>query len=48
MGKEFFEKIAIGYGKASRLEMFAGKWGSIDAIGTPEAIARRILDFLGE
>lgn len=48
MGKEFFEKIVIGYRKASQLEMFAGKWGNIDAIGTPDEISKRILDFLGK
>lgn len=48
MGKEFFEKIVLGYRKASALEMFAGKWGTIDATGTPEEISTRILDFLGE
>lgn len=26
MGKEFFEKIVLGYQKASHLEMFTDRW----------------------
>jgi len=46
MGKEFFEKIVIGYHKASQLEMFAGKWQSVDAIGSQEEVFARIVDFV--
>lgn len=48
MGKEFFEKIVVGYRKASQLDMFAGKWGSIDAIGSQEEVFARIVEFVGE
>lgn len=48
MGKDFFEKIVTGYHKASHLDMFAGKWGSIDAIGSQDEVFARILEFVGE
>lgn len=48
MGKEFFEKIVFGYQKVGALPMFAGRWGTIDAIGTMDEVFPRILNFLGE
>lgn len=47
-GQAFYEKIIEGYHKASKLEMFTGKWGTIDAIGSPDEVFARILKFLGE
>lgn len=31
-GKQFFERVVEGYHKASRLDRFQGRWGTIDAV----------------
>lgn len=43
MGKDFFEKIVIGYKKAEKLDILAGRFQSIDARGTQEEIFDEII-----
>lgn len=43
MGKDFFEKIVIGYKKSEELNILAGRFQSIDARGIQEDIFEEIL-----